>query len=116
MSTQKLRELIREYLKAGGGGTYDPTNPTGVIQNEKRVDDYIDIIENQNTDNGSTTLEIKVSKNINNPRIEEILNEILPVKYEIFDYNNDNSVKLQRDKVINKIFTIINNLANYESS
>ena len=107
MSTQKLRELIKEYVKAGSGGTYDPTNASGVIQNEERVDEYVDFIENMNTDDGSTTLEVKVSKNIDNPEIEDILNSILPVKYKIFDYNNGNDVKQHKNNVINKIFSKI---------
>ena len=104
MSTQKLREMIREYVKAGSGGSYSPTNTSGVIQNEKRVDEYVDFIENMNTDDGSTTLEVKVSKNIDNPEIEDILNVILPVKYKIFDYNNGNNVKQQKNIIIYKIY------------
>lgn len=107
MSTQKLRELIKEYVKAGSGGTYDPTNASGVIQNEERVNKYIDFVENMNTDDGSTTLEVKVSKNIDNPAVENILNSILPVKYKIFDYNNGNDVKHKKNDIINKIFGVI---------
>lgn len=104
MSTQKIRELIREYVKAGVGGTYEPTNASGIIQNEERISDYVTFIENIDTNDGSTTLEVKVSKKINKPEIEKELNTILPVKYKIFDYNNGNDVKHKKNEVINDLW------------
>ena len=88
MSVKNLKRLIKEYLKAGAGGTYDPTNPTGTISDEKILEDYVNVNLNSITKDGRIHLSIMPKKNIENKKIKLALDRILPVNLYFNDYND----------------------------
>lgn len=88
MSIKNLKVLIKEYLKFGAGGTYNPTNPTGTISNERIVSDYVTIVDYMDTESGKVVLSIKIKDNISNEEKANLAN-ILNVKLSPDSYNKE---------------------------
>ena len=88
MSIKNLKVLIKEYLKFGAGGTYNPTNPTGTISDERIVADYVNITDYMDTESGRVVLSIKIKEDISN---EEKMNlaKILNVNLNSNSYNKE---------------------------
>ena len=115
MSIKNLKVLINEYLKFGAGGTYNATNPTGTISNEKIVANYVTIVDYPDTTSGKSVLLIKIKDGISK---EEKLNlaNILNVNLSPHSYNKeytkhfDSSDEADRYKIniLQKINQVIN--------
>ena len=90
MSIKSLKVLIKEYLKFGAGGTYNPVNPTGTISDEIIVADYITITDYPDTTSGKVVLSIKIKNDISN-EVKMNLANILNVNLSPHSYNKEHT-------------------------
>ena len=88
MSIKNLKVLINEYLKFGAGGTYNATNPTGTISNEKIVANYVTVDDYLDTTSGKVVLSIKIKNDISNEEKINLAN-ILNVNLSPHSYNKE---------------------------
>tara|TARA_Y100000591_G_C21712780_1_gene634435 strand:- start:524 stop:856 length:333 start_codon:yes stop_codon:yes gene_type:complete len=110
LSVKNLKSLIKEYLKAGFGGTYDPVNPAGTISNEKILADYVIIDLNSITKDGRIHLNIKVNKNIKDKKIKLALDKL---KFVNLYFNCYDDAENTKNLLLQQIKTTIDN-ANIE--
>ena len=106
MSAKSLKNLIKEYLKAGAGGTYNPTNPAGTISDEKILSKYVNINLNSITKDGRIYLNIKINKNIKDKKIKLALSKLKIVNLYFNSYDDAENTK---NLLLQKIETIIKN-------
>jgi len=106
LSVKSLKSLIKEYLKAGFGGTYDPVNPAGTISIDKILSDYVVINLNSITEDGRIYLDIKVNKNIKNKNIKLALDKLNFVNLYFNSYDDAEHAK---NILLQQIKTAIDN-------